>query len=147
MVERFFRDITTQRLRNGELVLRTAQIAPLAAQRYQLAPASEVAGKPASLPEKSAAKASGNVLENDQLRLRLDETTGGIVELRLSGLDANLADTDSGHEARPVAVLVICATARSVTRSRRSPSACQCRCWPWSSRAIACSRPSSGAPR
>jgi hypothetical protein len=89
--------LPTQRLRNGELVLRTPSIPPLAAQRYQLASASEVSGKPAPLSEKSAAKASGAVLENDQLLLRLDETTGGIVELRLRGLDANLADTDSGH--------------------------------------------------
>ncbi|MBM3891817.1 MAG: hypothetical protein FJ388_22100, partial [Verrucomicrobia bacterium] len=41
--------------------------------------------------------ASGAVIENDKLRLRLDEKTGGIVELRAAGIEANLADTASGH--------------------------------------------------
>ncbi|MBM3892542.1 MAG: hypothetical protein FJ388_25780, partial [Verrucomicrobia bacterium] len=41
--------------------------------------------------------ASGAVIENDKLRLRLDPKTGGIVELRATGIEANLADTASGH--------------------------------------------------
>lgn len=82
----------TQRLRSGELMFLAKDVPALSARRYSLGEASQ---PPPALA--APARASGAVLENDLLRLRVDEKTGGIVELRIKGLEANLADTDSGH--------------------------------------------------
>lgn len=81
--------VAAQRLRTGELVIQARDVPPLAARRYTLgAGQPHVAGK---------VTAQGATLDNGQLKLRVDEQTGGIVELRLAGLDANLADTADGQ--------------------------------------------------
>ena len=81
--------VASQRLRGGELVLRASDVPPFAARRYTLAAGqAHVDGK---------VTAQGAVLDNGILKLRVDEQTGGIVELRLAGLDANLADTGDGQ--------------------------------------------------
>jgi alpha-mannosidase len=85
--------VPTQTLRNGEMVFLAQDVPALAARRYTLADSAPAA--PASGAK--AAKATGALLENDKIRVRVDETTGGIVELRATGLDSNLADTASGH--------------------------------------------------
>ena len=36
-------------------------------------------------------------LDNGRVQVRVDERTGGIVELRLKGIDGNLADTADGQ--------------------------------------------------
>jgi hypothetical protein len=81
--------VPTQRLRSGELVLWTRDVPPLAAKRYHLA-----SGAPHA---ESKAVAQGTTLDNGLLKIRLDERTGGIVELRLAGLDENLVDTADGQ--------------------------------------------------
>jgi alpha-mannosidase len=81
--------VASQRLRGGELVVLADGVPPFAARRYTLgAGQGHVEGK---------VTAQGAVLDNGILKVRVDEQTGGIVELRLAGLDANLADTDDGQ--------------------------------------------------
>lgn len=82
----------SQRLRNGELVLRAEDVPPLAARRYLLhqdAPHTDGAA--------ASADAENATLDNGILRLRVDKQTGGIVELYLNGLEANLVDTAEGQ--------------------------------------------------
>ncbi len=81
--------VPTQRLRSGELVLWARDVPPLAARRYHL-----VSGSPNS---EGKVKAQGATLDNGLLKIRLDERTGGIVELRLAGFDENLVDTADGQ--------------------------------------------------
>jgi len=81
--------IASQRLRSGELVLFASNVPPLAASRFTLAK-----GQP---PNTGNVMAQNNTLNNGIIRLRVDDKTGGIVELRLAGLDANLADTSDGQ--------------------------------------------------
>ncbi len=81
--------VASQRLHGGELVMLAGDVPPFAARRYTLAAGqAHVDGK---------VTARGAVLDNGILKLRVDEQTGGIVELRLAGLDANLADTGDGQ--------------------------------------------------
>lgn len=84
------RPVASQRLRGGELVLFAADAPPFASRRYTLG-----TGEPQA-PAR-AARADGTTLDNGILKVRVDEKTGGIVELRLTGLDANFADTTDGQ--------------------------------------------------
>ncbi|MBI5394602.1 MAG: hypothetical protein HZA91_04820 [Verrucomicrobia bacterium] len=89
--------VPAQRLASRELAVFVRDLPPFSGRRYTLAGRGDIpvaqslkitaAGKP-PLPA---------IIENDKLRVRLDEKTGGIVELRASGIEANLADTASGH--------------------------------------------------
>jgi alpha-mannosidase len=81
--------LPTQRLRSGELVVLARDVPPFAAKRVRLAP-----GPPYT---ESRVTAQGSVLDNGLVKIRLDERSGGIVELRLAGLDANFADTSDGQ--------------------------------------------------
>lgn len=81
--------VASQRLHSGELVLLAREVPPFSAKRFHLASGqAHTEGK---------AVAAGTTLDNGILKLRVDERTGGIVELRLAGLDANLADTADGQ--------------------------------------------------
>jgi hypothetical protein len=81
--------VASQRLRGGELVLRANEVPPFAARRYTLGKGeAHAAGK---------VTAQDTTLDNGIIRLRVDGQTGGIVELRLAGLEANLADTADGQ--------------------------------------------------
>jgi hypothetical protein len=83
------RPVASQRLTSGDLVILARDVPPFAARRYTIsAGAAHAEGK---------VVAEGNVLQNEKLKLVLDPRTGGIVELRAEGLDANFADTASGH--------------------------------------------------
>jgi len=83
------RPVPSQRLSSGELVFLAQDIPPLAARRYCLvAGAPHVGGK---------AIAAGTVLDSGALRVRVDETTGGIVDLTGKGLKGNFADTSGGE--------------------------------------------------
>ncbi|MCH5375938.1 MAG: hypothetical protein JJ992_18365, partial [Planctomycetes bacterium] len=84
------RPVAAQRLASQELALLVRDLPPLAGRRYSL-------HRDGASPAETNATAAGAILANDQLRVRLDEQTGGIVELRTAGLDVNLADTGSGH--------------------------------------------------
>jgi hypothetical protein len=81
--------LPSQRLRSGELVFMTPELPAFAAERFTL--------QEGSIHAEGRVTAQGNTLDNGLLHIRLDERTGGIVELRRHGLDANLVDTASGH--------------------------------------------------
>lgn len=81
--------VPTQRLRNGELVVWTQDVPPLAARRYTLQ-----AGAPYAT---DTVTVEGTTLDNGIIRLRVDEQTGGIIELYLDGLDDNLVDSTDGQ--------------------------------------------------
>ncbi|HWQ93031.1 MAG TPA: hypothetical protein VN673_15245, partial [Clostridia bacterium] len=82
--------VLSQRLQSGELVFMAKEIPGLGSARYR------VASGPAFAP-KTPARAAGAVLENELLRLRVDETTGGIVELTARDIKGNLVDTSKGE--------------------------------------------------
>lgn len=93
--------LPSQRLRSGELVFMAHGVPPLAAKRYRLQP-----GEPQAIEGESAVRARGAVIENGLVRVRVDERTGGIVELRGRDLATNLADTTSGHALNDYLYLV-----------------------------------------
>ncbi len=82
--------LPAQRLAGRELAVRVADLPPLAGRRIALLQSGSTAA-----PD-SPATAGGDTLDNDIIRVRIDPATGGIAELRLKGLDANLADTTGG---------------------------------------------------
>lgn len=86
------RRLASQRLSNGEVVCLTPTIAPVASQRLLIGQDSPPPVSPAG-----PAKAQGTILENSKIRVRVDEKTGAIVELRAQGIDANLANTEGGE--------------------------------------------------
>lgn len=90
VVEANGQSVPSQRLRNGELVMWAKDVPPLAARRYILH-----AGAPHA--EGAAVAAEGATLDNGIIRLRVDEETGGIAELYLAGLEANLVDNADGQ--------------------------------------------------
>ncbi len=85
--------LPTQRLRSGEWVFLARDVPPLAALRYPL----REGPTPPNLPVPKAARATANTLENDLLRIRVDEQSGGIVELQAAGIEANFADPAGDH--------------------------------------------------
>ncbi|MEN6336508.1 MAG: polysaccharide lyase family protein [Phycisphaerales bacterium] len=83
------RPVPSQRLASGELVFLARDVPPFAARRYTLVSgAVHVMGR---------AVAKGPTLDNGDVRLRVDEKTGGIVDLTATGLDGNFADTSNGE--------------------------------------------------
>ncbi len=83
------RAVPSQRLTSGELVFLATGVPPLAARRYTVVSgASRVKGR---------ATAQGTILDSGVVRLRVDEQTGGIVELATKGLKGNFADTSGGE--------------------------------------------------
>ena len=82
--------VPAQRLASRELAVLVRDLPPFSGRRYTIS-------KEGKAPAGTKLTASGAVIENDKLRVRLDEKTGGIVELRAAGIEANLADTASGH--------------------------------------------------
>jgi hypothetical protein len=81
--------VPSQRLASGELVFLAREIPPLAASRYTVTPGSPQA--------ESQAVAQGATLDNGAIRLRVDEKTGGIVELTAKDTNGNFADTSGGE--------------------------------------------------
>ncbi len=81
--------VPSQRLQSGELVFLASDVPPFGAARYRLE-----AGEPGST---AAVVASGNMLDNGIIRAKVDETTGGIVELAAKGIEGNFADTSGGE--------------------------------------------------
>jgi hypothetical protein len=105
------RPLPSQRLSNGELVCMPPGIAPLAAQRLLIGQKGTL-----QIPAGDAATASGPLLENSKLRVRVDERTGVITELRATGIDVNLADTESAHRLNEYLYLI----GDNVTQLQRS---------------------------
>ncbi len=84
--------VSSQRLRNGELVMRAKDVPPLAARRYLLRQEA-----PHTDGTAAVADAENATLDNGLVRLRVDKQTGGIAELYLNGLEANLVDNAGGQ--------------------------------------------------
>ncbi|MCB1125897.1 MAG: hypothetical protein KDM81_05335, partial [Verrucomicrobiae bacterium] len=84
--------VPSQRLANGDLVMLVRDAPPLAARRYRF-----VNGAPHAGEAKAEADAAEAVLRNERLTVRLDPTTGAIIDLRVTGYDHNLVDTSDGE--------------------------------------------------
>jgi len=82
--------VSAQRLASRELAVLVRDLPPFSGRRYTLSNEGQA-------PTEAKAAAAGATLDNGKLHVRLDEKTGGIVELRAKGIEANLADTASGH--------------------------------------------------
>jgi alpha-mannosidase len=82
--------VPVQRLKSDDLAVWVEGLAPYAGRRYI------ATTKPATLPT-NGVRVTASTLENEQLFIRLDPKTGGIIELRRKGLDQNFADTSSGQ--------------------------------------------------
>jgi len=81
--------VPSQRLTSGELVFLATNVPPFAARRYTVvAGASHARGR---------AAAQGATLDNGLVRVRVDEQTGGIVELIAKGIQGNLVDASGGE--------------------------------------------------
>ena len=83
--------VPSQRLTTGALAFIAGEVPPYAAKRYT------VSSGDAHQDGRAAVTSKGALLDNGKLTVRLDEQTGGVVELRAKGIDANMADTGSGH--------------------------------------------------
>ena len=83
------RPVPSQRLTNGELAFVARAVPSFGGRRYRVS-----AGFPF---REGKVTAEGTVLDNGILRLRVDERTGGIVELRTNRFESNLVDTASGQ--------------------------------------------------
>jgi len=83
------RAVPSQRLSSGELVFLAREVPPFAARRYTV-----VSG---AAQVESQVTAQGATLDSGAVRLRVDEKTGGIVELAAKGMDGNFADTTGGE--------------------------------------------------
>jgi hypothetical protein len=83
--------VPSQRLRSDALVFLARDLPPLATRRYT------VSAGAAHVDAGSPARAAGATLENGLVRIRIDEQTGGIVELTARDLDGNFADTSTGE--------------------------------------------------
>ena len=102
--------LPSQRLRSGELAFLAGSIPPLAARRYTLQAGPPHADAQALQPDPKAQpqrlEVSATTLENGLVSVRLDQQTGGVVELRAAGLDANLADSATGYALNEYLYLV-----------------------------------------
>jgi alpha-mannosidase len=81
--------VPSQRLASGELVFLARNVPPFGARLYHIiGDAADTRGQ---------AVAQGLTLDNGVIHLRVDEKTGGIVELTAKGLKGNFADTSGGE--------------------------------------------------
>jgi len=81
--------VPSQRLVSGELVFLAKDVPPFTSRRYTI-----VAG---AAHTNGRAVAQGPTLDSGAVRLRVDDKTGGIVELTARGLAGNFADTSKGE--------------------------------------------------
>ncbi len=81
--------VPSQRLASGELVFLAKDVPAFAARRYTVG-----SGAPEA---QGRAIAQGALLDSGVIHLRVDEKTGGIVELTAKGLKGNFADTSKGE--------------------------------------------------
>ena len=103
------KSVPSQRLSSGELIFLARDVPPFAGRRYTLggsvkaeglgdgSPASARNHRQAALDDATRrATAQGTSLDNGVIHLRVDEKTGGIVEMTAKGINGNFADTGSG---------------------------------------------------
>ncbi|MBN1418740.1 MAG: hypothetical protein JXP34_08180, partial [Planctomycetes bacterium] len=84
------RPVPSQRLASGELAFIARDVPPFAARRYRISTgAAHAEGPPAF--------ARGAEVGNGLLRVRVDEKTGAIADLRAQGIEGNFVDRSSGR--------------------------------------------------
>lgn len=76
--------VPSQRLRSGELAFLAENIPAFGTRRYRIQ-------KGDSVMPAQRAQTSGGRLDNNLIQLRVDDVTGGIVELRTRGIEQNFA--------------------------------------------------------
>lgn len=86
------RPVPSQELANHQLAVLVRDLPPFAGRRYTMTKS----GTNAFLTDAKVA-ASGAVIDNGLVSVRIDERTGGIVEMRAKGIDTNLADNSNGN--------------------------------------------------
>ena len=91
--------VPAQRLINHDLAILVRDLPPFSGQRFTLQ-------KEGTAPAIKAVKVNGTTIENDKLLVRIDKNTGSIVELRVRGIDANLADTSNGQSLNDYLYLI-----------------------------------------
>jgi hypothetical protein len=90
--------VPSQRLASGELAFLAQEVPPFAARRYVCSvPVRAYPETPDSVTTNRRAVAQGSVLDNGVIRARVDEKTGGIIELTAHGVHGNFADTTGGE--------------------------------------------------
>ncbi|OHB65283.1 MAG: hypothetical protein A2Y77_14930 [Planctomycetes bacterium RBG_13_62_9] len=101
--------VPSQRLASGELVFLAGNVPPFAVRRYALGGIVKAEGlgdgssstqdhRQAALDDAThRAIAQGATLDSGIIRLRVDEKTGGIVELTAKAIGGNFADTSGGE--------------------------------------------------
>ena len=82
----------SQRLSTGELAFVARDVAPFAAKRYAVVTGAAVSPAPGD-----AARVQALAIDNGLLHVRVNETTGGIVQLTAKGIEGNLVDTRDGQ--------------------------------------------------
>ncbi|HZP03008.1 MAG TPA: glycoside hydrolase family 38 C-terminal domain-containing protein [Terriglobia bacterium] len=85
------RPVPSQRLSTGELAIWATEVPPFSAVRYSISQGE-------AYPPGTRAEVKGVVLSNGIVQARIDEKTGGIVDLRHERLEGNLADTSGGEQ-------------------------------------------------
>ncbi len=90
VLDQWGKPVPAQRLVSHDLAVLVDDLPPFSGRRYTL----EKEGQGEAVVP---VKVNGTVIENDMLRVRVDEKTGGIVEMRRHDLDANLVDTADGR--------------------------------------------------
>jgi len=81
------RSVPSQRLASGELVFLAHDVPPFAARRYTMA--SRIS------PAENRASARETTLDSGIIHMRVDDKTGGIVELKAKDIEGNFVDTSS----------------------------------------------------
>jgi alpha-mannosidase len=81
--------VPSQRLSSGELVFLARELPPFASRRYT------VISGPTRVEGRAAAQ--GPTLDNSVVHVRVDEETGGVVELTAKSIKGNFADTGGGE--------------------------------------------------
>jgi len=101
--------VPSQRLSSGELVFLANEVPPFAERRYTLSgsikaedlvrsvPVRASTETPDGVTTNSQAVAQGTTLDNGVILLRVDEKSGGIIELTAQGTNDNFADTRGGE--------------------------------------------------
>jgi alpha-mannosidase len=82
--------VVSQRLRSGELAILVNGVPPFAVKRYRIS-----AGAP--FVSKQPISVHNLVLNNGKIQVRIDSTTGAIVELTADGVGGNLVDNAGGQ--------------------------------------------------
>lgn len=88
------RGLPAQRLADGSLAFLASAVPPFAGAAYRLAdsPAAGVPN-PADVELAAPVRVGADTIENGLVRVRVDRTSGAIVELTARGVEGNLADT------------------------------------------------------